>query len=194
MQAAPPPCGSACALWQPSSSTHTTSPGRTSRTTSAPTRSSAHVSDATTQSSPMRPSVSGRMPSGSRNATSTPSAIATTEYAPASRRIVAATASGSGAGLAREERRDHLGVGRRRELHARCEELVAERLGLDEVAVVPERDRPLGAVVDDRLGVRPVDAARSSSSACARSRPRRAAPRASPRRTPAARGPSRAGR
>ena len=38
------------------------------------------------------------MPSGSRNATSTPSAIATTEYAPSSRRIVAATASGSGAG------------------------------------------------------------------------------------------------
>ena len=38
------------------------------------------------------------MPSGSRNATSAPSAIATTEYAPSSRRIVAATASGSGAG------------------------------------------------------------------------------------------------
>ena len=43
------------------------------------------------------------MPSGSRKATSAPSAIATTEYAPSRRRIVAATASGSGE-VAGEER------------------------------------------------------------------------------------------
>ena len=53
MHAALRPLGTACAEWQPSSSTQTTSPGRTSRTMSAPTRSSAHVSEATTQSSPM---------------------------------------------------------------------------------------------------------------------------------------------
>ena len=55
---------------KPSSSTQTTSPGRTSRTTSAPMRSSAQVSDATTQSSPSWPSVEGAEPNGSRNATS----------------------------------------------------------------------------------------------------------------------------
>ena len=46
---------------------------------SAPTRSSAHDSEATTQSSPIRPSVSGRMPCGSRKATSASPTIATTE-------------------------------------------------------------------------------------------------------------------
>ena len=38
------------------------------------------------------------MPCGSRNVTSVPSTSATTEYAPSRRRIVAATASGRGAG------------------------------------------------------------------------------------------------
>ena len=56
-----------------------TSPGRTSRSTTAPIRSSAQLSDATTQSSPIRPSVSGRMPWGSRKVTSVRSTSATTE-------------------------------------------------------------------------------------------------------------------
>ncbi len=98
MHAAPRPLGSACKLCRPASSIQTTSPGTTSRTRSAPTRSSAHVSEATTQSSPTRPRVSGLIPKGSRKATRVPSAMATTEYAPSNRRIVAATASGNGAG------------------------------------------------------------------------------------------------
>jgi hypothetical protein len=62
--------------------------------------------------------------------------------------------------VVREERGDHLGVGGRPEPHARGEQLVAERRRVDEVPVVPERDRARGAVVHDRLGVRPVGAAR----------------------------------
>ena len=57
MQSAPCSAGStACTERRPSSSTTTSSPGATSRSKSAPTRSSAHVSDATTHSPSSRPS------------------------------------------------------------------------------------------------------------------------------------------
>ena len=55
-------------------------------------------------------------------------------------------------------------------------ELLAELVGVRQVAVVAERDRPHRAVVDQRLRVRPRVRARSSSSACARSRAGREAP------------------
>ena len=58
----------------------------------------AQVSEATTQSSPIRPSVSGRNPCASRKATSVPSESAVAENAPSRRRMAFATASGSGAG------------------------------------------------------------------------------------------------
>ena len=56
-----------------------------------------------------------------------------------------------------DQRGDHLRVG------ARCErlpDLVAQRRGVDEVAVVPERDGARAAVVEERLRVRPGVAAR----------------------------------
>ena len=65
--------------------------GRPRARTSAPTRSSAQVSEATTGSSPSRPSTSGRKPCGSRKANSLPSASPTTVAAPSSRAIAAAT-------------------------------------------------------------------------------------------------------
>ena len=98
MQSAPPfATGTAWVARHPSSSIATSSPGATSRTYSAATRSSAQVSEATTQSSWMRPRQSGRKPNGSRKASSVPSESATTEKAPSSFRIVLATASSSGA-------------------------------------------------------------------------------------------------
>ena len=119
--------------------------GATSRTASAPMRSSAQVSEATTQSSPIRPSVSGRKPSRSRKATRTPRRARVTEYAPSSRRIALATASGSGAGsratsaaITSESEPD---VSR----HAVVEQLGAQLLDVHEVAVVAEstvRARP----------------------------------------------------
>ena len=78
-------CGSAHCLVcsSPRAVTTTASPGATSRTRSKPRMSSATDSDATAYSSPASvlrwPSTSGRMPCGSRNATSPrPSTVATT--------------------------------------------------------------------------------------------------------------------
>ena len=62
--------------------------------------------------------------------------------------------------IARDQGRDHLGVGGRAEPDPVGDELVAQRLGVRQVAVVPERDGARAAVVDERLRVRPVHAAR----------------------------------
>ena len=103
-------------------------------------RSSAQVSDATTQSSPIRPSVSGRKP---------------TRVAERDERVVDERRHRVGAlepahrvrngvherrSVARDERSDHLGVRARGELDAVRDELGAELLDVDEVAVVAERD------------------------------------------------------
>ena len=66
-----------------------------------------------------------------------------------------ATASASGAGIARDQRGDHLRVRARDELHAVREQLGAQLLDVHEVAVVPQRDRARAPVVDERLRVRP---------------------------------------
>ncbi len=66
-------------LRRPAASITTTSPGCTSRTNSAPTMSSAQVSDARIQPSPVRPSTSGRTPRGSRAPISAPLCSATSE-------------------------------------------------------------------------------------------------------------------
>ncbi len=72
----------------------TISPGSTSRTNSAPMMSSAHVSEASTQPSPTRPSISGRTPSGSRTPISLERVMATTEKAPSTRRSASFIRSG----------------------------------------------------------------------------------------------------
>ena len=91
------------------------------------------------------------------------------------------TASGSGAGIAGDQRRDHLGVGGRAEPDAVGDELVAQtrrhssgcRCG---------RARRCARGRGGRAAARSTSARRrSSSSACARSRPRREAPAAAAR-------------
>ena len=96
-----------CRLWKPlSSSIRIASPGATSRTTWNPSESSATLSDATTHSGPsslsFEPITSGRMPCGSRKAsTPQPAIIATTAYAPRTRRWTFATAAKTVSGSSR---------------------------------------------------------------------------------------------
>ena len=103
----------------------------------------------------MRPIVSGRNPSGSRKATSVSSLIAVTEYAPSSLRHRVRDRLGERRRVARDQRGDDLGVRAGRERDAVLVELRAELLDVDEVPVVPERDRAGAPVVDERLRVRP---------------------------------------
>ena len=132
--------------------------GATSRTNSAPTRSSAHVSEATTQSSCRcgRARAAGSR-AGRGSAISVPSESATIEYAPSSRRIAFATASSSGASsFAISAAISSLSeVVRERDARpARSSSRSSRRV--DEVAVVAERDRARAAVLDERLRVRPL--------------------------------------
>src|SRR3954470_23769036 len=83
-------------VWRPRGVNDTTSPGWMSRRNLAPMMSNAQVSDATQYaSSPSRPSDSGRMPRGSRNATIRSLVITTVEYAPSTRAITSTKASSS---------------------------------------------------------------------------------------------------
>ena len=77
----------------PCSSMTTSSPGRSSRSRRAPIRSSAHVSDASTQASSRRPTTSGRIPSGSRKPARPRSESTTAANAPSMCDMVSATAS-----------------------------------------------------------------------------------------------------
>ena len=70
------------------SSNTTISPGSTSRTNFAWIRSSAQVSLASTQASPILPMHNGRKPCGSRTPINSFSVMITSEYAPSMRRIV----------------------------------------------------------------------------------------------------------
>ena len=144
------------------------SPGSTSRTTLAPTVARAASSEATTQPRSSRPRTSGRMPSGSRAAYSVFSFIQTNEKAPlssgsTSRARCSSEVSGwcassavtrpvslvdassvAGCGAASSS----VGVG----------QLVDEAgqvVGVDQVAVVAERDRPVRGRPERRLRVLP---------------------------------------
>ena len=80
----------------PSRSNATISPGRTSRTSLAPTMSSAQVSDATTHASPTRPMTRGRQPRGSRAASNVPFKSTSRLKAPSARdRASASWSSGA---------------------------------------------------------------------------------------------------
>ncbi len=88
----------------PSASTTNISPGSISRSYTAPTMSSAHVSDANTGLPSRRPSTRGRQPRGSRAAISaSPSAI-NTLYAPSTSRSASATRSSGRPALERARR------------------------------------------------------------------------------------------
>ena len=58
--------------------------------------------------------------------------------------------------VVRDQRSDHLAVGGRAQRHALRAELLAQRRLVDEVAVVPERDRARASVLHERLRVRPL--------------------------------------
>ena len=141
---------------QPSSSTTTSSPGRTSRSSSAPTRSSEQVSEATTQSPSSRPS--DERPEAVRVAEGDEPALDDRDdrvraLEPGHRvrdRLLERRL------VVRDQRGDHLAVGARAQADALRGELLAERVGVGQVAVVPERDRPRPALVDERLRVRPL--------------------------------------
>ena len=121
----------------------------------------AHLPDATGQSSPMRPSTNGRKPSGSRKASSFPSASATHEYpAPSSLCIAFATASASGASSVASSAAISSLSDVEEARTPWAPKLLAELYGVHEVAVVTERDGARPTVVHDRLRVRPVRRAR----------------------------------
>ena len=135
------------------SSASTSSPGSISRSNLAPTRSSAHVSDATTGSSPSRPSTSGRKPCASRNANSVSSASPTTRRGALEPRHRVRDRV-----LERRARRRRSAPRSPRSRSSTPSGLpISSRsaVGVDEVAVVAERDRAHAAVVQQRLRVRP---------------------------------------
>ena len=71
--------GMICRVSRPSSVSATSSPGCTSRISSAPMMSNAELSEATQKRLPSLPSDSGRTPCGSRNATTARLVITTVE-------------------------------------------------------------------------------------------------------------------
>ena len=190
MQSAFRPAGTACAACSPSSSTQMTSPGRTSRTASAPMRSSAHVSEATTQSSPIWPSVSGRNPNGSRNATRVPVHESRHRVGALQARHRGCHRFGERRLVARDERGDDLRVQPCRELDAVADQLGSQLLDVHEIAVVPERDGARSRRDGSAAARSPTCWRPSSSSGCGRSPPRPAVPAAAARRRRARRGPS----
>ena len=96
------------------------------------------------------------MPSGSRKPITASGASSTAANAPRMRDIASIVASREASRVLGDQRADDLGVGRRVEMHATLEQLVAQLGRVREVAVVAERDGPAGTVPDDRLRVLPV--------------------------------------
>ena len=135
----------------------------------APTMSSAAVSEATTQPRSSRPSTSGRMPCGSRAAYRVCSSMKTKQKAPRSRGSTSsAAASRVRSGSSGEQRGDQGGVGGVAAGAARrgaasspsaAVDQVAQLGGVDQVAVVGQRDRAVGRGAEGRLGVLPGGAA-----------------------------------
>ena len=148
--------GTACSTRKPCESQISSSPGFSSRTAVAPMMSSAGVSEATTGEPSRSPSTSGRMPSGSRNASSVSSLRTTAENAPRMRSIACTAPSASVPGWCAMSAQ-MTSVSEVEPSRTPCSmQLRAQLVGVREVAVVPERDRAARAVGDDRLRVHPV--------------------------------------
>ena len=139
----------------PSASTQISSPGATSRRRSAPMMSSAQDSLATQYLPSMRPRTIGRRPAGSRKATRLSFVMRTVEKAPCRRGSTSVAASSMrSAAVGGQQRGDDLRVRRRAERDALLAQLVVQLDGVDEVAVVAERQlAAVGAV--HGLGVVP---------------------------------------
>ena len=170
-----------------SSSTTTSSPGASSRTSSAPMRSSAQrlrgEDPVAVEAARARAAGSRR---GSRKPTSFPSARRTAENAPSIRAIVAGDGLLERPRVAGDQGGDDLGVrGRREPRPFGAGAPARSSLGVREVAVVAERDGPRRARAGRSAARWPSASSRSSSSARARSRPGRAGRAASARRRPA---------
>ena len=120
-----------CSERSPCSSMTTISPGRTSRTSSAPTVSKAHDSDARNQASSVRPIESGRMPMGSLKPIRRSWVIAQTANAPVNspRRPPGRLFEGD-IGLDREEVEDHFAVRRRLKCESAFKSSTRSRLAL----------------------------------------------------------------
>src|SRR2546423_12200991 len=114
----------------------TKSPGSSSRTSVAPVMSRAHVSEATTQPRPSRPSTSGRKPRGSTIAYSVRPTVINSEYAPSTRSKASSNWSSGSRSEARDQMYQHFAVGRALEQGAFGDEIGAQLDGGGEVAVV----------------------------------------------------------
>ena len=141
-------------LRTPVSLTMISSPGSTSRRIVAPITSSATVSEAKMVASPSLPMTSGRMPSGSRQATrpfggQAEQRIGALDLA---QRIGQPVERGRIA-RGRDEVDDHLGVAGRLEDRAAPDERGAQRHRVRQVAVVGDREAALGQIGEQRLDV-----------------------------------------
>ena len=109
-----------------------------------------------THASSRRPTTSGRIPSGSRKPASGP--LREDDGGECALDVRHGVGHRVGQVVGRvlgDERGDHLGVGRRLEADAPLAQVGAERRRVRQVAVVPERDRPVARVAHDGLGVLP---------------------------------------
>ena len=143
------------------------SPGSISRTTLAPIVARAASSEATTQPRSSRPSTSGRMPWGSRAAYSVSSFIQTNENAPrsigsTSRARCSSEVSGWWASSAVtrpvslvEVSTSRVCSGSSPSGSGSASTICCEVVGVDQVAVVAERDRAVGGRAECRLRVLP---------------------------------------
>ena len=155
---------------EPVSSATTSSPGRISRSNSAPTRSSAQrlrrdhrvVAEAAEDERPEAVGVAEREQPRRRRARPRWPRPRGAPSPPASASIERTLVVG-------DQRGDHLGVGGRGE---RLAERRAQLVGVDEVAVVAERHGARAAVMERAAASSPRRSRRSSSSACVRSRAR----------------------
>ena len=141
--------------------------------------------------SPRRPSASGRKPCGSRTAISRSLVSITSENAPCTcadrldDRVLDAPRL-----RPRVEVEDDLGVAVRLEDRALLDEIVAQLVRVDDVAVVAERDLAVRAVDQDRLGVQQLALAGGRVAHVADRHAGPAAPTASRRRRCRRRSPS----
>ena len=117
-------------------------------------RSSAQVSEQATQASPSFPSASGRNPCGSRAAIMRSGVRMTSENAPRTLRDrLDDGVFDCGRARSRVKVQDDLGVARCLENRPQANEMIAQLLRVDQIAVVGDRNLPVHAVDQDRLRV-----------------------------------------